>query len=276
MFKFITRQPFWVNLIAAILLIFFLVFLFLQSLSWFTHHGSYLQVPPVVGEKTDNALKFLEDKGFDVVITDSLYEDTLPLGVVKRQLPAAGATVKVNRTVYLNVNPSVLPVIEMPKLEGLSFRYALDLLNKNHLKLGDTTGKTDFTKNTVLEQLYNGSKVVPGTKLKWGSSIDLVISTGLSQEQIPVPQLYGLTLGDAKTELERDGIILAAVLPSGSIQDTLRAYVYKQNPDVRTDEGETNYMQRGQTMDVWISATPPESDSTQLNIPRQDSSNNNQ
>ncbi len=273
MFKFITRQPFWVNLLAAILLICFLVYLFLQSLSWFTHHGSYLQVPSVVGKKTGDAVNFLEDKGFDVVITDSLYEDTLPLGVVKRQLPDVGATVKVNRTVYLNVNPSVLPMVEMPKLDGLSLRYALDLISKDHLKLGDTTGKTDFTKNMVLEQLYKGAKVAPGTKLNWGSSIDLVVSTGLSQEQIPVPHLYGLTVADVKVLLEQDGIILAAVLPSGHIADTLNAYVYRQNPEINTDDGETNYMQRGQTMDIWISEAPPAADST--NAVKQDSVINN-
>lgn len=265
MFKFITRQPFWVNLLVALLLIFLLVFLFLKSLSWFTNHGSYLQVPSVVGKKTDEAVKFLEDKGFDVMIVDSLYEDTLPLNVIKRQLPDAGATVKVNRTVYLNVNPVVLPMVQVPKIEGLSFRFALERLYKNHLKLGDTTSKPDFMKGTVLEQDYRGSKIIPGTKLLWGSKIDLVVGSGLSMEQIPVPDLYGLTLGDAKIELDRDGVILAAVLPSGPIEDTLKAYIYKQNPDTKTEDGQMNLMQRGQTMDVWISATPPAMDSTRMN-----------
>ena len=144
MFKFISKQPFWVNLLAAVLLIFLLAFLFLQSLSWFTNHGSYLKVPSVKGKKVDDAVKYLKEEGFDVTITDSLYNDTLPLNTVKKQLPDAGATVKVNRTVYLNVNPVVLPMVEMPKIEGLSFRFALERLTKNHLKLGDTTYPTDF------------------------------------------------------------------------------------------------------------------------------------
>ena len=124
---------------AAILLISFLAFLFLQSLSWFTNHGSYLKVPSVTGKNSDDAVKYLEDQGFDVVITDSLYNDSLPLNTVKKQLPDAGATVKVNRTVFLNINPVVLPMVEVPRLEGLSFRFALERLVKNHLRLGDTT-----------------------------------------------------------------------------------------------------------------------------------------
>ena len=49
MFKFLTKQPFWVNLLAALLLLFLLIFLFLQSLNWLTNHGAYLKVPTVKG-----------------------------------------------------------------------------------------------------------------------------------------------------------------------------------------------------------------------------------
>ena len=264
MFKFISKQPFWVNLLAAIALILLLIFLFLQSLSWFTNHGSYLKVPSVTGKKVDDAVKFLEDQGFDVIITDSLYNDSLPLNTVKKQLPDEGATVKVNRTVFLNVNPVELPMVEMPKLEGLSLRFALEKLDKSHLELGDTSYRPDFMKGTVLEQNYNGSKILPGTKLRWGSPVSLVIGGGLTQLQIPVPDLYGLTLGDAKAQLEAKGITLAAVLPTGSITDTLKAFVYKQNPEVTNEESHTNFIQPGQTMDVWISSAPPQPDSLKI------------
>ena len=260
MFKFISKQPFWVNLLAAILLISLLVFLFLQSLSWFTNHGSYLKVPSVTGKNADDAVKYLEDQGFDVIITDSLYNDSLPLNTVKKQLPDAGATVKVNRTVFLNINPVVMPMVEVPRLEGLSFRFALERLVKNHLRLGDTTYRPDFMKGTVLEQDYNGNKISPGSKLHWGAAVSLVIGGGLAQVQIAVPELYGLTLGEAKAALEAKGITLAAVLPTGSITDTLKAFVYKQNPDVKNDESQPNYIQPGQTMDLWISATAPAPD----------------
>ena len=198
MLKFFSKQPFWVNLLAAIILVLLIVFLFLQSLSWFTNHGSYLKVPAVTGKKVDDAIKYLEDQGFDVIITDSLYNDSLPLNTVKKQLPDAGATVKVNRTVFLNINPVVLPMVEMPKLEGLSLRFALDRLAKSHLQLGDTTYRPDFMKGSVLEQNYNGNKILPGTKLRWGTAVSLVIGGGLAEVQILVPDLVGLTLSGSK------------------------------------------------------------------------------
>ena len=271
MFKFISKQPFWVNFLVAALLILLLGFLFLQSLSWFTNHGSYLKVPSVTGQKVDDAVHYLKENGFDVDITDSIYDENFPLNTVKRQLPDSGATVKVNRTVYLNVNPVVLPMVEMPKIEGLSYRFAVDRLTKNHLKVGDTTYRPDFMKGTVLEQDFDGAKVAPGTKLLWGSSINLVIGGGLANEQIPVPQLYGLTLGDAKAQLEAKGITLAAILTSGPVSDTLKAFVYKQNPGPANEEGGTNYIKPGQTMDVWISSTPPAPDSTNASTTPTDS-----
>ena len=78
MFKFFARQPFWVHLLTAVLLVFLMGFLFLQSLSWFTNHGSYLKVPAVKGKNVDVAVKQLEAQGFEVVIQDSLYFDTIP------------------------------------------------------------------------------------------------------------------------------------------------------------------------------------------------------
>jgi eukaryotic-like serine/threonine-protein kinase len=264
LFKFISKQPFWLNLVAAILLVLLLVFLFLQSLSWFTNHGSYLKVPSVTGKKVDDAIKYLEDQGFDIIITDSVYNDSLPLNTVKKQLPDAGATVKVNRTVFLNINPVELPMVDMPKLEGLSLRFAIERLLKGHLQLGDTTYRPDFMKGSVLEQNYSGNKILPGTKLRWGTAIDLVIGGGLTEVQIPVPDVRGLTLGQAKGELAAKGITLAAILATGSITDTLKSFVYKQNPDIKDEESKPNYIKPGQTMDLWISATPPEPDSTRM------------
>lgn len=274
MLKFFSKQPFWVNLLAAIILVLLIVFLFLQSLSWFTNHGSYLKVPSVTGKKVDDAIKYLEDQGFDVIITDSLYSDSLPLNTVKKQLPDAGATVKVNRTVFLNINPLALPMVEMPKLEGLSLRFALDRLAKSHLQLGDTTYRPDFMKGSILEQNYNGNKILPGTKLRWGTAVSLVIGGGLSEVQILVPDLVGLTLSEAKEAISAKGITLAAVLATGSITDTLKAFVYKQNPEVKNEESKPNFIQPGQTMDLWISATPPVPDSLKNTTQQPDSLKN--
>lgn len=268
MFKYIARQPFWVNLILAILFLVLLGSIVLLSLSWFTNHGHYLKVPSVIGKKVPDAIAFLEDQGFEVVIIDSAFNEELPLNSVKKQLPDAGATVKVNRTVFLNINPNSLPMVDMPKLEGLTYRFALDNITKNHLKLGDTSHRADFMKGSVLEQHYKGSRVVPGTKLRWGSTVDLVIGGGLIQEEIKVPDLIGLTVSEAKGEIESKGLLLAAILTTGPVSDTANAYVIRQNPDALSDDMKPVFIRPGQTIDIWISTEAPAIDSTANSTPQ--------
>lgn len=257
MFKFIAKQPLIINLLAAFILIFLVGFLFFESLGWITNHGSYLKVPSVTGIKVDDALKLLEKEGFEVVITDSAYNDSMPMNTVKKQLPDPGATVKVNRTVFLNVNPVSLPLIEMPKLEGLSYRFALDKLNKSHLVLGDTTMRPDFMKGSVLEQHYKGDKIEAGTKIRWGSTISLVVGGGLQEVWIEVPNLIGATVAEAKEILKEKGIVLAAILTSGNVTDTAHAFIYKQNPEVLDFNKAPSNIQPGQTMDIWVQVEKP-------------------
>lgn len=264
MFKFIARLPFIVNLLVAIIAVFLVGFLFFESLGWITNHGSYLKVPSVIGMNTNDAVKQLQNDGFEVVITDSAYNDSLPLNTVKKQLPDPASTVKVNRTVFLNVNPNTLPMIDMPKLEGLSYRFAYDKLVRSNLKLGDTTMRPDFMKGSVLEQLFNGQKIDPGAKVRWGSAISLVVGAGVEDVRIPVPDLVGLTVAQAKDVLTSQGIVLASILTIGNISDTANAYVYKQNPEVFGYEKSQIFIQPGQTMDIWIQLEKPVIDSTLL------------
>ena len=262
MFKFITSKPLWVNFLAAVVLAFLLIFLMLQLLGWITKHGDYLTVPEVTGKDSHQAIKLLESKGFDVVIQDSVYTDSLPRGAVLKQLPDANATVKINRTVFLTVNRYTPPLITMPQLEGKSLSFALDLLARNHLQLGDTVYKPDFMKGSILEQQYKGAKILAGAKIKWGSKITLVIAGGLNEQQMIVPDLIGLTFAQAKAQLELIGVNIAGIIADGVIKDTSAAFIYKQNPERFDDEKRPKYIRPGQLMDLYISPIMVVRDST--------------
>jgi beta-lactam-binding protein with PASTA domain len=260
-FSFLTKQPFWVNLLAAFAMVFLLVYLFLASLNWLTNHGEYLKVPSVKGKNVDAGIRLLEDMGFEVIIQDSVYLDNLPRYTIIKQLPESDATVKANRTVFLTINRALPPLIDMPKLEGLSLRYALDKLEKNHLKLQDTIYRPDFMKGSVLEQQYNSARIKPGSKVPWGSRITLIVGAGLQEQYVQVPDLIGLTFSDAKQMLEDMGISLAAVVPMPEVRDTLNAFVYKQNPEILDIDDKPVYIQPGQTMDIWLSPIQLNADS---------------
>jgi len=253
LFLFITKKPFWFNFLAALFLVVLMGLAFLQLLGMITNHGQYLTVPSVVGLNTNDAIKQLEKQGFDVVIQDSVYTDTLQRGVVMKQLPDPNSTVKVNRTIYLTVNRFILPMIEMPTLEGKTIGFALEILKRSHLELGDTIFKPDFMKGSVLEQLYNGKRIKLDEKLPWGSRISLVIGSGLSGEQIRVPSLVGLSFAEAQIILDQFGLSVGALVVDPGVTDTAASFVYKQSPEKYNEEKEPIYIQSGQWMDIWLS-----------------------
>lgn len=253
MFKFITHRPFWVNLLAAFVLAILVIFGVLQMLGVVTKHGEYLTVPGVVGKSTDEAVKFLEGKGFEVEIQDSVYVDSAAKGVVLKQLPEPNSTVKVNRTVFLTVNRKTLPLIEVPDLIGKTLGYTMLLLERNHFKLGDTISKLDFAKGTILEQKFNGQAVDAGTKLPWGSRIDLVIAAGLSESKFAVPDLINLTWAEAKPLLDSNQIILGALIADPDVRDTAAAFIWKQDPPRFNYNKELNFMKSGQFIDLYLS-----------------------
>ena len=265
MFKFITNRPFWVNLLAAVVIAFLLLFIFLKMLGFLTKHGEFLTVPSVVGKKTEEAITMLKKQGFDVQIQDSTFTDTAARGVVLKQLPDPNATVKINRTVFLTVNRAVPPMLDMPKLEGQTLRFALDLLNRSHLKLGDTIYRPNFMMGSVLEQQYNGVRIPEKAKIQWGSRITLIIGGGLGNQQMMVPSLVGMTFADAKAFLSENGIDIGAIITSGVVKDTAAAFVYRQNPERFDEDNFPIYIQAGQVMDLYISAvmiTPVDSTTT--------------
>ncbi|MBE7173089.1 MAG: PASTA domain-containing protein [Williamsia sp.] len=247
-----TSRPLWVNILVAFFLVGLVLVLFLGSLGILTKHGQSLKIPSITGKSMSEAEKILNEEGFDVKVQDSVYIDTMaPLKVV-RQFPEADAVVKINRTVYLTVNRSVPPMVSMPRLVG-SFRNALLILKQFGLKLGDTTYRLDFAKNSVLDQIYNGQPVKPGTKIPMGSIISLVLGSGISNSTIAVPDLFGMTYSEAIDLLDSMHIGHIPV-PDAGIRDTLNAFVYRQNPERLDEDRKVNRIRAGQLIDIWLSA----------------------
>lgn len=261
MFRFITGKPLWVNLLVGFLLAVVIFVAMISSLGWFTSHDDAKTVPGVAGKSLAEAQRILNAAGFTVEIQDSVYYDTLAPMQVVRQVPDELEVVKSSRTVYITYNMSEPPYTQMPNIVGRSFRNALRELEAAGLKLGDTTFRPDFAKNSVLEQLYNGVLIQPGAKIRMGSKVDLVIGSELSNTAYAIPNLIGLTTAQARALLKEKGIELASVIPNADVRDTANAYVYRQSPERFDDEGHIISIRAGQVMDVWVSTSAPVIDS---------------
>lgn len=269
MFKFITGKPLWANVLFAIVLVVVLVFVFLASLGFLTQHGRILKIPAVTGKSMQDAIATLEKQGFDVEIQDSVYMDNMPPLQVLKQFPEADAVVKINRTVYITVNRSVPPMVEMPNLIGPNLKNAELMLKQYNLKLGDTTYKPDFAKNSVLNQLYQGKDIDPGTKIPMGAKIDLVLGSGLANTDMAVPDLFGMTLQEAKMQLDSLAIGLNPV-PDKDVTEPESAFIYRQSPErLNSIDNKFNHIRPGQMIDVFLSLKPHERviDTTQRAMP---------
>ena len=264
----IVQKPLWQNILIGIGFLFLLLIVFFLSLGWITGFGKTAKVSSVVGQSYVAAQQQLEKEGFEVVILDSIYVDSVAKLAVIRQTPEADEIVKAGRTIYLTINRMVPPQVEMPSLVGFSLKSAELYLQSLQLKLGAITYKPDFARNAVLDQLFNGVPIAQGVKIPLGSTISLVIGTGLGGEETDVPNLVGLTYPEALNQLSLQGINLGSVLSVETIKDSAASFVFRQTPGYLSNKLDSltgmpliNKIRQGQLIDLYLSTTPPPKDS---------------
>ncbi len=264
----IVQKPLWQNILIGIGGLFFLLVLFFLSLGWITGYGKTAKVVSVVGQSYAAAKQQLEKEGFEVVILDSIYVDSVAKLAVIRQTPEADEIVKSGRTIYLTINRIVPPQVEMPSLVGFSLKSAELYLQSLQLKLGTVTYKPDFARNAVLIQLFNGVSIDPGVKIPLGSTIGLIIGTGVGGEETDMPNLVGLTFVDAKNLLALQHINMGSVLSLETIKDSATSFVFRQTPGYLSSKLDSltglplpNKIRQGQLVDLYLSNTPPPKDS---------------
>lgn len=271
----ITEKPLWVNILAGLGIILILIILFFSLLGWITGYGNVTKVPSVTGQEVTAATQVLEQAGFEVVIQDSVYVDSVPKLAVVRQTPEADASVKSGRTIYLTVNRRVPPQVEMPSLIGYSVKSAELYLQSLQLKMGTVTYKPDIARNSVLEQLFNGVPVKEGDKVPLGATISFVLGSGLGGADMDVPNLIGMTLDEVRSYLSTVSVNIGSIVAMGTIKDSATAFVVRQSPDYLSETLDPsgnrmpNKIRQGQVMDIYISSVAPIRDTGRVIPPNQ-------
>jgi len=224
------KKPLWVNILAGIGLVLLLIILFFFSLGWITGNGKTEKVPNVLGLDVTAAEKNIKALGFDLVLQDSIYVDTLARNSVLRQTPEADEVVKKGRTIFLTVNRIIAPQVDMPNLIGFSLKSAQTYLKVLGLRIGTINLVADRNKNVIVEQLVGNTPIAPGTKIVSGTLINFTVGDGGASIGMEVPDLIGLTVGMAKMKIASMGLVLGNITANGAIQDTANAFVIQQNP----------------------------------------------
>ncbi len=246
-------NTFWGRILLIITLCVAIYWIFFASLSWITGHGKELTVPDLMGKTLEESLLILDKEGFEVVV-DSTYEpDQKPLLVLDQQ-PVPGFKVKPGRSIFVVVNKIAPLTAPMPNLINLSLRSAELVLKSSKLLLGDTVIRPNSAKGAVLEQLYNGQKILTGTMIAQGSKIDLVIGGGLTDARVNIPDVTNISYEMAMSILSASNLNVEA-LYEGEINDTNKAYVIKQLPEAFDADQEHNTAAQGETIRLTIKQT---------------------
>ncbi len=181
----------------------FIVLLFDKVIMpWYVRLGDEYELPDVVSMKVDEAQKLLQEKGFGVVIADSVYDENFEPETVVEQNPAAFSKVKEGRHVYLTVSIGEKP-ITMPNLFFKSPREAELILKANGLQLGSLYYEYS---DLALENVVIGQSFPQGQPVKKGSRIDLTISLGPFPQKKLMPDVVGKSLNMAKRQLQLLGV----------------------------------------------------------------------
>jgi beta-lactam-binding protein with PASTA domain len=252
--KLQVKLPFYKTFLGSVLLIMgvciALYFIFFASLATITGHGEELKVPDLKGKHINLVYNELIDQGFAVNI-DSVYDPDNKPFIILDQLPLPGNTVKPGRHISLSVNKVVPPSSKMPNLINLSFRSAQLVLKSNKLILGDTIIKPDMALGAVVEQIFNGEAISPGTAIAQGSKIDLVIGGGYQSVRVAVPDVLNLTYEVGTSILSASGLNYD-IMWEGEITDTASAIIYYQLPEGFDEEQNINTIEKGGIIDLKV------------------------
>ena len=171
------------------------------ALAYFLTRPDMVTVPDVTGEQETAATIELQAAEFEVA-TDRIESD-IPEGEVIEQDPTGGDEVEKGSTVTITV--SLGPgTVAVPKVAGLTVSDAKALLRKK----GFETEVEQRSSGSVPDGKVIGSNPSQGSSIAPGSTVKLIVSTGV--KTVVVPNVLGLDRVTATAQLRKAGFVVNA------------------------------------------------------------------
>jgi beta-lactam-binding protein with PASTA domain len=248
--KFILSKKFLYHLLLAVLLFIILLILAMHGLKIYTKHGQSNPVPDFYGLTPGEAAVTARQHELRIIITDSIFIDDAPPGVVVDQIPKAGHGVKQNRTISLTINSSQPEMVTLPQLTDISLRQALVLIENSGLTTGNISYQPSEYNNLVLDAKLGPVKLIPGEKVPKGTKINLIVGREHTGKMTTLPDVTGLTVEEAGITLTNAMLNTGVIIYDESVitaQDSVDAKVFVQSPD----RDETPTVPLGTSVDIW-------------------------
>ncbi len=227
------KKDHWIlkNLVGAAAFVLALLVLVSVGLNLITRHGKTVTAPDFTNLSLQEAQQLAQEGQVQVKVVDSVFVRRLAGGVVYRQQPKAGATVKKGRSIFLTINSVVPRKVVMPNLYGYSITEARTELQNRGLNLGKLQYVKDIATNTVLGQSCEGRELQAGALVVNGSNIDLKVGVSNEESTSVVPRLIGMKYVRAVDALHDRFLNVGRIRFDEGIRsyaDSVNAVVYKQ------------------------------------------------
>lgn len=117
------------NLFAMLVVSALLIWLTLGGLKIYTRHNQAFPMPDIYGMSQEDALRVLKKGELKMEISDSVYNEAMPPGVILETIPKAGSMIKKKRTIFVVVNNTQVKHLIIPNIFEISRRQAEALLS---------------------------------------------------------------------------------------------------------------------------------------------------
>ncbi len=233
---FVWSRHFLKHTLFIVLTYFLVITILVFYLDSYTNHGVKIDVPNVVGLKSNSAQAKLEALELKIELLDSVYRPDLPAGTIVSQdpLPTSKSLVSVKPGRIIRVQLSKKSrLVEMPSLIDKSERISESILKNRGLKCRKTYVPTSESNGAVLKQLYKGREIKEGTKIPVGSTITLVVGQNDEAQPVTIIDLNGLTISEAKARLSGISLQISVGTCDGcaNAADSANAVIYSQSPE---------------------------------------------
>lgn len=194
LFYYVSGGAFLFFLIAGLLLNFVIM-------PEYTNYNEGVTVPDVTKISLSEAETLLNGYGLRHEVIDRRANAAYPANYIIDQSPTALQIVKPHRKVYLTVNTEVRPTAVVPDVVDLSLRNARIQIGNYGFEVGTISYESSRFRNAVMSQ-----SLTPGDTLNRGSVINLVVSDGLGDRVVEVPEVVGLRLSEAQQKIRQSGL----------------------------------------------------------------------
>jgi serine/threonine-protein kinase len=196
--------------------------LFSWTMETVIHNRKEVLVPDISGRSSVNALQELSEINLAMKIGGTEFNESVPIGTVLRQVPAAGSTVregKIVRVIFSRGGESVFT----PNLIGLPLRNAELMLRQRQLVLGEVSESYSLKaeKGTVLSQ-----DPKPELSVSKNTMVHVSVSAGIPPAGIiMIPDFRQKKSDEAQQWAAQNGVSLRltedknSLFPGGTIID---------------------------------------------------------